>query len=86
MYRRARPVLRAIIGNSPGANGALDSFARVASTGDVEKRQIEGQPVRIVASEGTFAVLAMVNGDLVMTISAEKSDGIKVITSIIKAN
>ena len=65
----------------------LDAAAEgAAGQGEIEELEIGGQAVRIIEAEGLFSVLTMVNGDLVMSISGQRADGVAVTTSIIQAN
>lgn len=65
-------------------NGAASGAA--GDEGTIEKRTIEGAPVRIVTSPTTIAALTVIDDKLVMCIAVSKSAAVNVVTAVIKAN
>ena len=65
----------------------LDGAAQgAAQGGEVESRNIGGQDVRIVESQGQAAVITLVDDDLVMIIGSSGPVGIDITTAIIESN
>jgi hypothetical protein len=66
----------------------LDSAAEggAGTTGTIEEATILGRDVRIIESQGLFSVLAIVDGDMVMTIGSVKADCMNVMEALIEAN
>jgi hypothetical protein len=69
-------------------DGAAEGGA--GTTGTIEEITIDGHDVRVIenVTGGTtlYSVLAMVDGDMVMTIGAVKADCINVMTSLLSSN